>query len=99
MKRHFGVNPGKLYLTSDPVWTENISGKMISASLLANLGYLRDVLQRLAEGEDNLEVLLPDVWKASHPEHVRTFREEERKYRADQRHDRAAQRRLQAVTC
>lgn len=61
--------------------------------------YLRDVLQRLAEGEDNLEVLLPDVWKASHPEHVRTFREEERKYRADQRHDRAAQRRLQAVNC
>lgn len=40
MKRHFGVNPGKLYLTSDPVWTENISGKMISASLLANLGYV-----------------------------------------------------------
>ncbi|MDD4270618.1 MAG: transposase [Thermoguttaceae bacterium] len=59
--------------------------------------YLRDVLQRLAEGEDNLEVLLPDVWKASHPEHVRTFREEERKYCADQRHDRTAQRRLQAV--
>ena len=38
MKRRFGVNPGKLYLTSDPVWTENISGKMVSASLLANLG-------------------------------------------------------------
>jgi hypothetical protein len=51
----------------------------------------------LPPGEDNLEGLLPDVWKASHPEHVRTFREEERKYRADQRHDRAAQRRLQAV--
>jgi len=38
MKRRLGVNPGKLYLTSDPVWNQNISGKMIPASLLAKLG-------------------------------------------------------------
>lgn len=60
--------------------------------------YLRDILLRLAEGEDDLEALLPDVWKANHPEHVRVFREEERQYRADQRRYRAAKRRLQAMT-
>ena len=38
MKRHFGVNPGKLYLTSDPVWPQNISGKTVSSPPLANLG-------------------------------------------------------------
>ena len=40
--------------------------------------YLRDTLERLAQGETDLEQLLPDVWKATHPQHVRTFREEER---------------------
>ena len=60
--------------------------------------YLRDILLRLAEGEDDLEALLPDVWKANHPEHVRVFRDEERQSRADQRRYRAAKRRLQAMT-
>ncbi len=59
--------------------------------------YLRDILKRLAEGETDLEALLPDVWKASHPEHVRTFREEERKCRADDRRYRAASRRIEAT--
>ena len=55
--------------------------------------YLRDVLERLAKGEDDLNQLLPDVWKAKHPEHVRDFRTEERQQRADQRrYDRANQR-------
>lgn len=59
--------------------------------------YLREVLERLAQGETNLEALLPDVWKASHPEHVRTFREEERQRRADDRRYRAAKRRIEAA--
>lgn len=59
--------------------------------------YLRDVLERLAQGETNLEALLPDVWKASHPQHVRTFREEERQHRADDRRYRAAKRRIEAA--
>lgn len=59
--------------------------------------YLRDVLERLAKGETNLEALLPDVWKASHPQHVRTFREEERQRRADDRRYRAAERRIEAA--
>lgn len=59
--------------------------------------YLRDVLQRLAKGEDNLEELLPDAWKAQHPEHVRDFRSEERQVRADQRRYRRAKRRIEAA--
>ena len=59
--------------------------------------YLHDVLQRLAEGEDHLEELLPDIWKAAHPQHVRTFREEEREWREENRRYRAAKRRLETV--
>jgi hypothetical protein len=59
--------------------------------------YLRDILERLAKGEDDLEQLLPDVWKAAHPQHVRTFREEERKQRAENRRYHAAQRRIEAA--
>jgi transposase len=40
--------------------------------------YLRDVLERLALGEPNLESLLPDVWAAAHPEAVRSYRAHER---------------------
>ena len=59
--------------------------------------YLRDVLERLAKGDCDLEQLLPDVWKANHPAHVRTFREEERQHRADDRRYRRAQRRIEAA--
>ena len=59
--------------------------------------YLRDVLERLARGESDLEQLLPDVWKAAHPQHVRTFREEEREQRAENHRYRAAKRRLEAL--
>ncbi len=57
--------------------------------------YLRDVLERLARGTTELEALLPDVWKAAHPEHVRTFREQEKQERADARRYRRARRRQQ----
>jgi len=59
--------------------------------------YLHDVLERLAKGEDNLEELLPDVWKTKHPEHVRDFRAEERQQRASERRYRRAKRRIEAA--
>ena len=59
--------------------------------------YLRDVLERLAKGEGNLEKLLPDVWKAEHPQHVRDFRAEEHQQRADDRRYRRAKQRIEAV--
>jgi transposase len=56
--------------------------------------YVRDVLEQLAGGSTELESLLPDVWKAAHPEHVRTFREQEKEARAATRRFQRARRRL-----
>ena len=38
--------------------------------------------------------LLPDVWKQSHPEAVRTYREQERRDKAERKSLRAANRRI-----
>jgi transposase len=59
--------------------------------------YLRDILERLAKGETALEQLLPDLWKTSHPQQVRTFREEEREQRGENRRYQAAKRRLESL--
>jgi transposase len=60
--------------------------------------YLHDVLEQLARGPRDLQALLPDVWKAAHPEHVRTFREQEKETRAAGRRYRRACRRQQQRT-
>jgi len=60
--------------------------------------YVRDVLERLARGTADLEALLPDVWKAAHLEHVRTFRSAEKESRAAARRFRRACRRQQQHT-
>jgi transposase len=57
--------------------------------------YLDDVLEQLARGPHDLQALLPDVWKAAHPEHVRTFRAQEKEARAAGRRYRRARRRQQ----
>jgi transposase len=44
--------------------------------------YLRDVLERLAEGGVALADLLPDAWAKTHPESVHEFRRQERETRA-----------------
>lgn len=56
--------------------------------------YLKDVLDQLLGGSTNYQSLLPDVWRQSHPEAVRTYRIEERRDKADRKQHRAAQRRL-----
>ena len=61
------------------------------------MAYLRDVLERLAKGEDNLEELLPDVWKTKHPQHVRDFRAAERQERAAERRYLRAKQRIEAA--
>lgn len=43
--------------------------------------YLDDVLQRLAAGEPDVDQLLPDRWRAAHPDSVRTYRDAEREAR------------------
>lgn len=59
--------------------------------------YLRDVLERLAKGQDRLEDLLPDAWKATHPRHVRDFRAVEREQRAEERRYQRAKKRIELV--
>lgn len=56
--------------------------------------YIKDVLDRLLAGETDYRQLLPDVWKQSHPDAVRTYRAQERQDKADRKQYRAAQRRL-----
>jgi transposase len=47
--------------------------------------YLKDILDRLLAGETDYAKFAPDVWKAAHPEAVRTYREEESRYKADRK--------------
>jgi transposase len=47
--------------------------------------YLKDILDRLLTGETDYSKLVPDVWKAAHPEAIRTYREEESRYKADRK--------------
>jgi hypothetical protein len=56
--------------------------------------YLRDVLERLARGEANLDDLLPDRWKQAHPESVRTYRQHEREAKSAAKRLRRQRRRL-----
>ncbi len=50
--------------------------------------YLRDVLDHLAGEDVDLDALLPDRWKQSHPEHVHIFRIREREAQATARQER-----------
>ncbi len=47
--------------------------------------YLKDILDRLLAGETDYSKFAPDIWKAAHPEAVRTYREEESRYKADRK--------------
>ena len=55
--------------------------------------YVKDVLDRLLAGETDYHTLRPDVWKESHPEAVRVYRQEERAARADAKATKRARRR------
>ena len=55
--------------------------------------YLDDVLRSLAGGQCEFESLLPDRWAVSHPESIRTYRQQESLARAAQTKARRARRR------
>lgn len=55
--------------------------------------YLDDVLRRASAGETDWASLAPHVWKAEHPESIRTYREDERRQAADRKRVRRARRR------
>ncbi|MGA0041194.1 MAG: IS66 family transposase [Pirellulales bacterium] len=56
--------------------------------------YVKDVLDRLLAGETDYDALRPDVWKQSHPEAIRIYRQEERRSRADAKLVKRARRRI-----
>jgi len=56
--------------------------------------YLKDVIEHLNRGTAKPSDLLPDTWKASHPEAVRTYRQAERRDKAELARLRGAVRRL-----
>lgn len=43
--------------------------------------YVNDILKRLLAGETDYEPMLPWNWAATHPEHIRKFRQQERRQR------------------
>ena len=47
--------------------------------------YLRDVLDRMLSGETDYSRLVPDVWKADHPEAVREYRVAESRQKEDRK--------------
>jgi hypothetical protein len=56
--------------------------------------YVKDVLDRLLAGEADYAALRPDVWKQSHPEAIRIYRQEERRSRAEAKVVKRARRRI-----
>jgi len=69
---------------------------LVSSALRNDLdvwAYVKDVLDRLLAGSTDYALLRPDRWAASHPEHIRTYRADERRDRAAAQHSRRARRR------
>ena len=69
---------------------------LVSSALRNDLdvwAYVKDVLDRLLAGSTDYASLRPDRWAASHPEHLRSYRTEERRDRAAAQHSRRAHRR------
>ena len=73
---------------------------LVSSALRNDLDpsiYLADILDRLLAGDADFHSMRPDVWKQSHPEAVRIYRQEERRDRADAKRLRRERRRRPAA--
>jgi transposase len=70
---------------------------LISSALRHDLdvgAYLKAVLDQLLAGSTDYASMRADVWKQSHPEHVRVYRQEERQEASDRRTFSRAARRI-----
>ena len=47
--------------------------------------YIKGVLDALLAGSTDYHSLRPDIWAANHPDHIRTYRKDERRNRADRK--------------
>ena len=69
---------------------------LVSSALRNDLdvwAYVKDVLDQLLAGGTDYASLRPDRWAALHPEHIRTYRADERRDRAAAQYHRRAHRR------
>jgi hypothetical protein len=69
---------------------------LVSSALRNDLdvwAYVKDVLDQLLAGSTDYACLRPDRWAASHPEHIRVYRADERRDRAAAQHHRRTRRR------
>lgn len=72
---------------------------LVSSALRSDLdvwAYVKDVLDQLLAGSTEYYALRPDQWAKQHPEHIRTYRQQERRDRADAKSTRRQNRRAQA---
>ncbi len=46
---------------------------------------IKGVLDALLAGSTDYHSLRPDIWAANHPDHIRTYRKDERRDRADRK--------------
>ena len=70
---------------------------LVSSALECDLDvfiYVKDILDKLLAGCSDYHSLRPDVWKESHPEAVRMYRQDERRHRAEAKSIKRAKRRL-----
>jgi hypothetical protein len=58
--------------------------------------HLESVITHMLRGTAKTEELLPERWKAAHPQAVREYREQERRDKADMAVVQAARRRVRA---
>jgi hypothetical protein len=56
--------------------------------------YVKDALDQLLAGSTDYAALRPDRWAREHPQHIRVYRQQERRDRADAKRFRRASRRL-----
>jgi transposase len=74
---------------------------LVSSALRNDLdvwAYVKDVFDQLLAGSADYASLRPDRWAVLHPEHLRTYRTEERRDRAAAQHHRRAHRRAAKPT-
>ena len=60
--------------------------------------YIQDILTQLLAGSTDYESMLPDIWKKSHPQANRVYRQEERRDKADRKQLKAARCTMKNIT-
>jgi hypothetical protein len=86
------------------LFVSNVAGGERSAKMMSlvssarrhdldSRAYIEDVLKQLLDGCTDYDRLLPDIWKRTHPEAIRVYRQEERRDKADRKQYNAARRR------